>query len=1213
MPRLVLLIKSIKPSLAAGFALYGSPARWHKVHKDKPAPHGAPVLSAVPEGEQLHEPDKMLTPEMWSQIFDHPANTNQANFHKKLDKLKEAFEAGDADAILAGNYPADTTHKKLAKVGNYLLGLLGSEHTIAIGQKKGEHPGVGKAAAPADVAAPVEPVAQAVQHEQVNIEAQQAADAPPSVEPEAPNTADPIPTADPVTVYQAKKDAQATPTVQHDGEDWYVQSTGVTSPDGTLVFAHLASKTEGKPQKNGFVPKQIADWVKKNSISDPAAVPMPSSGDIVMPAFVEGKTTTGVVDYYQEQAQKVIDMAAAGDTVGLVEMKTEGLKPNAKGKVSNTWAGKTANSKKLMALHDDALGQALDATDNEAPGAVFAPDPAPVPEPVAVAPEPAPEPVAAASPTHPDIPKFQDLNHQIVAKKWIKLVESGDGEAAKVSVTKLAESMAANEKLAGDTDTKKLLLFGFELLSGAGLVSADKAAIVSQMKAAEEGSKEGDTKQGADGMLVLKDGHWVKVEADQPAEAVPAGLDAIAIPDFSDGTAWGDHYAKIATALLEKVKAEGANGLKGVVVNHATGQVTVKIAGFQVKKISESSLKDRQVKLAKFVAELKAAVGKPKKAPKAKAAPVPPPAAPYQPGVESMDGWKQTGPQGGSNPGGKFVDDQGAEWYCKFPGDDDVAKSEVLAARLYAAAGVAGQDAKLISKDGKLGIASKWTEVSKLTPAKLAKADGAASGFAVDAWLGNWDVVGMGYDNLQVGPDGKAVRIDAGGSLEYRAQGGKKAFGPHVVEIDSLRDAKINHQSAAVFGKMSTADVTASVSKVLGVSDAKIHALVHAYGPGDAAAKQKMIDTLIARKADLAEKFPKAKKEKKAKVFNSDAISSPPSFMNWGGSGKSGPSSKEFLNAANENAVQSIYEAAKTGSIEAVQSLSAAIYNKESGDVSGSAPVLEHPSQHVKGYAQQAINELNYQLHPPKRFRFEGGHPLHSLNSAYPSHKGPLHGSVSKVGKFILLGEPGTISLDTLALPKHTYQSGAITTATFSPAAKASIKSMPETQKQAIKAYTGSSYHAMNTSLWSGNPTGAAKSAGEALHALGHDITPGTVLSRKISVSGADLDQILKSTGKVLQEPAIMSTSIRPSSWSGNVQLKMHVGPGVKGLWVGKGSVGSNGALSNHSGEDELILPPNTRLLILSVKSTAGADADGFGATSQHVIEAVILPTQASA
>ena len=173
--------------------------------------------------------------------------------------------------------------------------------------------------------------------------------------------------------------------------------------------------------------------------------------------------------------------------------------------------------------------------------------------------------------------------------------------------------------------------------------------------------------------------------------------------------------------------------------------------------------------------------------------------------------------------------------------------------------------------------------------------------------------------------------------------------------------------------------------------------------------------------------------------------------------------------------------------------------------------------------------------------------------------------------------------------------------------AQAAIAKMPATQRQAIQSYTGSSYHAMNGSLWSGNPSGAAKAAGEALKTLGHDIAPGTVLSRKISLHGADLDQLLGASGKILQEPAIMSTSIRPSSWSGNVHLNLHVGPGVKGLWVGAGSKPGGGALSKHSSEDELILPPGTRLMIMSVKK--GGDADGFGKNGQHVIEAVVLPT----
>lgn len=59
---------------------------------------------------------------------------------------------------------------------------------------------------------------------------------------------------------------------------------------------------------------------------------------------------------------------------------------------------------------------------------------------------------------------------------------------------------------------------------------------------------------------------------------------------------------------------------------------------------------------------------------------------------------------------------------------------------LYEAAGITGQDCKLIIKDGKLGIASKWADVQKAGPDALAKAEGVAEGSAVDAWLANWDV-----------------------------------------------------------------------------------------------------------------------------------------------------------------------------------------------------------------------------------------------------------------------------------------------------------------------------------------------------------------------------------------------------------------------------------------------------------------------------------------
>ncbi|QNJ57423.1 ADP-ribosyltransferase [Pseudomonas phage Dolphis] len=1207
--RAVLLIKAQGDFKHSG-KYFLQNGRWHALHQDKPAPKGAPV-SAHKHAAGQFVPKQHFTDAEWDQLKLPAENQNAGTFNKQLDQLKQHSDSGNVTAILGGGYGVNTYGKKLATVANHLLGLYGSEHKVTPGQKAGEHAAV-----------------------------QQAQDDAPA--PAAPDT------------------PAAAPKVEQ---------------------------------------------------------PAPNTGGLPMPAFVEGKTTNGVVSYYEKQAQKILDMAAAGDADGLAKMKAEGLKPNGKGKVSNTFAGKTANSKLLLALHDQAVdhvGKKVEAVmEANPPSPEPAPSQMPVKDAEPAAPEPAAEPAPASQATAA-APKLSQIPwDSLLLPDSNKNAKSHNGKVAQIKAMAEAGDIAGLEAFKAGTNTygKKQNLLAQTALAAlkedaaepatapaaeaapaktdkslskpqgprdltghsgkkadvdAALNSGDKEALakiidesdgsppetnlgkvhayakqaldyLNASPAVEEGPKEGDTKQGADGMLVFKNGRWHKsvptdehgempptlVPVDQPepaaaepeAQAAPHPIDAVPMPELTFSSPASN--AKVAAALeklKEQIKQEGPGALKGVTKHmKAKGKYIVSLPGQfgKLKVYGYEGMPDHAgSKVHAYVEALKAAAGKPSKKPKAAPAAT---AAPHadQNAIPSMDDWKQIGPQGGSNPGGKFVDEHGTEWYCKFPGNDDVAKSEVLAAKLYAAAGVAGQDAMLVTKGGKLGIASKWQSVQKASsPAALAKVDGVASGFAADAWLGNWDVVGLGYDNLQVDAAGKAMRVDAGGSLEYRAQGGKKSFGNVVTELDSLRDKAINPQSAAVFGKLSNADITAGVAKVLKVSDAQIYALVNTFGPGDAAHKKSLAETLIARKADLLAKFPKAKKEKKH-TFKPEKISAPPSFLNWGGSGKDGPSSKPFLNQANEKAVQSIYEAAKTGSIDAVKNLAADTFNKNTGEVTGSAPVLEHPSQHVKGYAQQAINEINYQLNPPKRFRFEGGHPLESLHAAYPSHTGGVHAdTVEKAGKFLVLGEPGKVSLDSLALPKITHASGQLTKATYSPAAQAAINAMPETQKQAIKQYTGSSYLNMNTSLWTGNPSGAAKAAAEALKTMGHEIKPGTVLSRKLSVSGEGLDQILKSTGKVLQEPAIMSTSIRPSSWSGNVHLKLHVGPGVKGLWVGPGSAGAGKALSVNAGEDELVLPPNTRLLILSVKKSNGADADGFGASSQHVIEAVVLPTQ---
>lgn len=868
-----------------------------------------------------------------------------------------------------------------------------------------------------------------------------------------------------------------------------------------------------------------------------------------------------------------------------------------------------------------------------------------------------------------------------------------------------------------------------------------------------------------------------------------------------------------------------------------------------------------------YAAELKAQVAA---TPKAQAS------AAKLTGPEKLSGLKQVaGKPGGSNPGAIYEDKAGDRWLVKGnlklkegavtqAMSDDRAKNEILASKLMLAAGVGAPEMKLVDLEGQhaggLGVASRMiTDAANLDTGNPAHRAAARADFAVQAWLGNYDAIGQTFDNTKIGKDGKAVCIDPGGALLFRAQGLPKAdFGKDAAEFDSMRDPKKNATGATVYGSMTLAELQASAKKLDAIDDATIGKLVDAYGPGDAAAKAELTQTLIGRKASImakvglsapaaapaapvsaakpiatpaalqpatlpaglakptfasgfksdayyaglvdtavalhaagdmaglkamtgkgkgtwsavttnskglvafhqalvadlepkataaaqaaavaAKKAPtpqvkaaaaagakaappmalpakppasafvtptnpskkllekldaiekagadfaagkltkdqalaaiaepkfstntygkkaaafqasmaasiagatvdptgtqsvgvaiprgpapakppaaqataapaKPAKASKKPVFKPERISPPPSFKSWGTTGQPGPSGNQSINLANHDAVRAIQNAAKTGDIKAVQALAFPVLDKATGQPGKLVAALDHPSQWVKGYAQQAINEIEQQLNPPKKFRFEDGSPLKSLDAAYPIHKGALTGKgVQRLGYYVVLGEPGTLKNADVGISQtQSYKGGKLTSATYAKKAQALIAKMPQQQKDAVQSYTGSGYQEINKSLWSGNPTGAAKSAAEALKALSHDIQPGTILSRKINIQGKDLDDLIKATGKVLQEPAVQSTSISPDVWSGNVHIKMTVGPGVKGLYVGPGSNPAGGAFSLHASEKELLLPPNTRMLVQSVsKAQSGKDPDGFGNGSSYVLEVLILPT----
>jgi hypothetical protein len=390
--------------------------------------------------------------------------------------------------------------------------------------------------------------------------------------------------------------------------------------------------------------------------------------------------------------------------------------------------------------------------------------------------------------------------------------------------------------------------------------------------------------------------------------------------------------------------------------------------------------------------------------------------------------YKQIGPQKGSNEGGLFESPTGKKFYIKFPASEDHAKNEVLASKLYELAGIPGPKLKLVEKDGKIGIASTFQEgLTLINDGKtLGNKKGAAEGFAVDAWLANWDSVGLGNDNLLANEDEEAVRIDVGGSLLFRAQGGPKgdAFGNEVTETKTFLDPSTNPKTAAVFGKMTKAQLIDSVANVLSIDDDIIGEIVQKYGPGSVAEKAKLTAKLIARKADLAKQFPEADliahppmPDPTKLPTNKDNVPGPPNFFNWDGTGKA-VSSIPLKNEVNQKALQEIYECALAGNLVALENLHVTVLEGQGPDTSIKS-ITQHPSGKVQAYYSKCKEFLSVIAYPAgtnkKHFITEdvGDGSAGELSEGFPGH--PLGTLVEHVHPNERLGF--WISLGTAADP----------------------------------------------------------------------------------------------------------------------------------------------------------------------------------------------------
>jgi len=190
------------------------------------------------------------------------------------------------------------------------------------------------------------------------------------------------------------------------------------------------------------------------------------------------------------------------------------------------------------------------------------------------------------------------------------------------------------------------------------------------------------------------------------------------------------------------------------------------------------------------------------------------------------------------------------------------AKAEVLVSKLYAMVGVAAATMRFVTikgheHDGPVGLWSRNQSYEDIPPEQM-QLPGLKEGFAADAWLANWDVIGNGSPaerNMKRDPNGRAFRVDFGGCLQYRASGGDKSecgvpFGPDVVpEIDSLRQ-----HNRLPFGDINDEDIRGGVAKIAALPDEAIRDVVLETMGQDVGTETANI--LIGRKNWLIKSYP---------------------------------------------------------------------------------------------------------------------------------------------------------------------------------------------------------------------------------------------------------------------------------------------------------------------------------------------------------------------
>ena len=185
---------------------------------------------------------------------------------------------------------------------------------------------------------------------------------------------------------------------------------------------------------------------------------------------------------------------------------------------------------------------------------------------------------------------------------------------------------------------------------------------------------------------------------------------------------------------------------------------------------------------------------------------------------------KYSGTQFGTNPGfWAFNENNNKLYYIKYAKNKDKIehiRSEIEASKLYNLAGIKTPEIKSCKIYGEqFGLASEYVsgmqEITNPKDVHIA--------FAVDAWLANWDSL---IDNNTMVVDGKPLKLDNGGALNFRALGELKPnFGNNVDELVTLVDGT-NPESKNIYSSISHKTLVESFKRVCQITDKEIKEVV---------------------------------------------------------------------------------------------------------------------------------------------------------------------------------------------------------------------------------------------------------------------------------------------------------------------------------------------------------------------------------------------------